>query len=36
MPFSLLNPMLWIIAGGILILIVFILILFKLLIGRKY
>ena len=36
MPFNLLNPMLWIIAGGALILIVFILILFKLLIGKKY
>lgn len=34
--FNLLNPMLWMLAGGILVLIVFILILFKWLIGKKY
>jgi len=33
--FNLFNPMLWIVAGGILILIVFIFIMFKWLIGQK-
>ncbi len=30
------NPMLWIVGGGAIILIVFIMIMFKLLIGKKY
>lgn len=30
------NPTLWIVAGGAIVLVVFIMILFKLLIGKKY
>lgn len=34
--FSLTNPMLWIIGGGVIVLVLFIMIFFKMVIGKRY
>lgn len=34
--FDFLNPMLWIVSGGVLVFLIFLFILFKWLLGRKY